>query len=138
MRVLVFWILYGSVIAYILVTLLLAYQRGGAVQLTFIFVEPLTNAMGIILVVLYFTVELFLTWFFYCRALRAGPDKSYVYALASVVVGVSAPYVYGVLISFMGLMRDILPMLYIVTLYLAGIVVGIRIIPTLAAHQSEG
>ena len=137
LRVLVFWILFFSVIAYILLTFLLVYQRGGTVQLTLIFAEPLTDNMGIFLVVLYLTVELFLTWFFYRRALGAGSEKGYVYALASVVIGVSAPYVYGLLLSFMGIMRDILPILYIVILYVAGIVVGIRIIPVLAAHQYE-
>jgi hypothetical protein len=138
MRVLVFWILFLSVIAYIVVTILLVYQRGGTVQLTLIFVEPVNNIMGIFLVVLYLTVELFLTWFFYRRALNTGPGKRYIYALASVVIGVSAPYVYGVLLSFMGIMRDILPILYIGILYAAGIVVGILIIPTLATLQFEG
>ena len=138
LRILVFWILFFSVIAYIVITVLLVYQRGGTVQLTLIFIEPVTNIMGIFLVVLYFTVELFLTWFFYRRALRTHSEKSYVYALASVVIGVSAPYVYGLLLSFMGIMRDILPIFYIGILYLAGIVVGILIIPTLAALQFEG
>ncbi|MDO8055357.1 MAG: hypothetical protein Q6361_00710 [Candidatus Hermodarchaeota archaeon] len=137
LRVLAFWIMFFSVIAYILVTFLLVYQRGRTVQLTLVFAEPITDSMGIFLVVLYLTIELFLTWFFYRRALQTGAEKVYVYGLASVVIGVSAPYVYGLLLSFMGIMRDILPILYIVILYVAGMVVGIRIIPTLARHQYE-
>ena len=137
LRVLVFWILFFSVSAYLLVTFILVYQRGGTVQVTLIFGEAITDSMGIFLVVLYLTVELFLTWFFYRRALQIGSDKGYVYGLASVVIGVSAPYVYGLLLSFMGIMRDILPTLYIGILYVAGVVVGLRIIPTLAKLQYE-
>lgn len=136
-RVFAFWILFFSFMAYILLTAFLIYLRGSTVQLTLIFVEPVSNIMGISLVVLYFTVELYLTWFFYRRALGSSADKGYVYALASIVIGVSAPYIYGLLLSFMGIMRDILPILYIGILYLSGIVVGIRTIPTLATHQYE-
>lgn len=134
LRVLAFWVLFFSFIAYVLLTVLLVYQRGGTVQLTPIFADALTDIMAIALVVFYLTVDLGLTWHFYRRALGTSPDKGYVYALASVVTGVLAPYIYGLLVSFMGIMRDIFPILYTGLLYGLGVVIGLRIIPTLVAH----
>ena len=133
-RVLVFWILFFSFLVFVLLTIFLVYQRGGAVQLTLIFIDTLNNILAIILVVFYLTLGLSLTWYFYRRALGFGPDKGYVYAVASVVIGVSAPYVYGLLLSFMGIMRDILPILYTGLFYIMGVLVGLRIIPALVAH----
>ncbi len=133
-RVLVFWILFFSFVVYVLLTIFLVYQRGGAVQLTLIFIDTLNNILAIILVVFYITLGLPLTWYFYHRAKRFDPDKGYVYAVASVVIGVSAPYIYGLLLSFMGIMRDIFPILYAVFFYIMGVLVGLRMMPSLIAH----
>lgn len=133
-RVLVFWILFFSFIAYLPLTVVLVYQRGGTVQLTFIFADALSGLLANILVVFYIVLDPGLTWYFYRRALGATPEKGYAYALGSVVIGVSAPYLYGLLLSFMGIMRDILPILYIGFFYIVGVTAGLRIIPTLVAH----
>ncbi|MFW9985792.1 MAG: hypothetical protein ACFFDJ_04470 [Candidatus Odinarchaeota archaeon] len=133
-RVLVFWILFFSFIVFVLLTIFLVYQGGGAVQFTLIFVDTMSNILAIILVVFYLTLGLPLTWYFYRRALAFGPDKGYIYALASIVIGVSVPYIYALLLSFMGIMRYIFPILYVVFFYIMGVLVGLRMIPSLIAH----
>ena len=134
LRVLVFWILFFSFIAYLLLTGFLVYQRAGTVQLTIIFDDFIGNVSAIIIVVFYATMGLYLTFYFYQRALKTNPEKAYIYALITVVIGVSAPYVYAVLLSFMGIMRNLFPLGYIGLLYTMGIIVGIRTIPNLITH----
>jgi hypothetical protein len=133
-RVLALWILFFSFIAYALLTVLLVYQRGRTLQLTLIFGDAPSDILAIALVVYYFALDPGLTWYFYRRALVASADKSHVPALASVVVGASAPYLYGLLLSFVGIMRGVFPILYIGFFYIVGVVVGLRIISPLVAH----
>ena len=131
---LAFWVLFLSFTAYLLLTFFLVTQRQYNVWVTLIFEESSANNFGIILVFFYLTAGLYLTYFFYQRAYTAKAHKGQIYALASVVIGVSAPYTYALLLSFMGLMRNILPVLYVAPLYILGIGVGLRIIPSLIAH----
>ncbi|MFX0169962.1 MAG: hypothetical protein ACFE89_11480 [Candidatus Hodarchaeota archaeon] len=133
-RVLVLWILYLSFLAYVLLTAFLVYLRGGTVQVTLLFVDSIANLIALFLVVFYSTLGLYLTWYFLRRAQRTSPEEGYAYGLTSVVIGVSAPYIYALLLSFMGIMRDLLPVLYVGLLYALGIIVGLRIIPPLITH----
>jgi hypothetical protein len=132
--VLLFWVLFLSFLVYLLVAGLLMYQRGGTVRVTFIFGEPLGDVIAAILVILCLTLDFGLSWRFYRRALQARAEASHIYALASVVAGVCGPYLYGLLLSFIGIMRDVFPILYLAFFYIGGVAVGLQIIPRLVAH----
>lgn len=106
-------------------------QRGGSVQLTLIFEDSMGNLFGIMLVLFYITADLYITHYFYKRTFATESSKAYPYALASIFSGVAAPYIYALLLSFMGIMSNILPLLYVGLLYGMGMVVGLRIIPAL-------
>lgn len=133
----VIWILSFTVVVYIVLTLFLIVFRGNVVRLTLIFEDTLANGLGVALVA-FLLPDLYLTHYFYKRTLRTPPSQGYIYALATVIVGVAVPYIYGLLLSFMGIMRDIFPLLFVLLFYISGIIVGLRIIPELTEYlQSD-
>ena len=134
MRGLVLWILFLSFVLFMLLTVILVYNREEIVRLTLIFEENILDIFGFTLVLFYVTVEIYMTFYFYHRTMKTNPAEAYPYALATVVTGVVSPYIYALLLSIMGIMHNTLPVLYVGILYILGLIAGLRIIPDLTTH----
>lgn len=134
MQAYLLWFLFLSFLLYVFLTAVLILPRGGGIRFTLFFEDFFGNIFGVVLVLIYLLGGLPMTYYFYKRSLRTEPEMAYFYAIAPVIVGVAAPYIYALLLSFMGIMRDILPIFFVGLLYIMGIMVGLLIIPKLTAH----
>jgi hypothetical protein len=130
----VMWVLFFSFVIYLVLTLFLAFSHVSGVRPTLLFEDNVGNLFGIAMVAFYLALGLPVTHYFYKHTLRTPPHHAYTYALAAIIVGVAAPYIYALLVSFMGIMRGILPLGFVGFFYISGIIIGLRILSRLTAY----